>query len=102
MFVVNAPTGKGRFGSMCVTAVDFSLMFCCSNRCQCLDVIQIYPTFSDFLHALLTLAWRPGFERLQRHEGKKRLSWIHLSCILIFLSHQPNKENEEADMAQRL
>ena len=72
MFVVNAPTGKGRFGSMCVTAVDFSLMFCCSNRCQCLDVIQMYPTFSDFLHALLTLAWRPRFERSQRHEGKKK------------------------------
>lgn len=68
-------------------------------------MIQMFPTFSDFLHALLTLALVPGFERLQRHEGekkKKKLSWNHLSCILIFLSHQPNKENEEAGMAQRL
>lgn len=35
-------------------------------------MIQMFPTFSDFLHALLTLALVPGFERLQRHEGEKK------------------------------
>ena len=72
-FVVNAWTGKGRFGSMCVKLLFIFHSFSVdSNRCQCLDVIQMFPTFSDFLHALLTLAWRPRFERSQRHEGKKK------------------------------
>lgn len=56
-------------------------------------MIQMFPTFSDFLHALLTLALVPGFERLQRHEGekKKKEAFVESSFMYSYISISPTE-----------